>query len=72
MEVVTPEQVLLFPNWDLVCDIYVTKMPTRMQDMSGHAGSVEEWLAAPQLATVWKVTVNGAYLVQPAVKITAI
>ena len=37
----------------------------------GKACSVEKGLAAPQLATAWKVYVNGAYVHQPAVKITA-
>lgn len=37
---------------------------------AGWAGSNEVGLAAPHLAKAWNVVVNGAYVLQPAVKIT--
>eukprot|EP00729_Bicosta_minor_P010283 gene10283-biopygen325 len=37
---------------------------------NGWAGSVEKGLAAPQLAKAWGVLVNGAWALQPAVKLT--
>ena len=50
---------------------YVT--PTAEKDTnesSGCAGSVEIGLAAPLLAAEWKVAVNGAFVIQPTVKLT--
>ena len=38
---------------------------------SGWAASTEVGLAAPHLAKAWKVFVNGAFELQPAVKLTA-
>ena len=37
----------------------------------GSAASTEVGLAAPQLAKVWQVFVNGTHVIQPAVKLTA-
>eukprot|EP00729_Bicosta_minor_P018938 gene18938-biopygen5531 len=37
----------------------------------GWAASIEVGLAAPQLGKAWRVSVNGAYVLQPAVKLTA-
>eukprot|EP00729_Bicosta_minor_P005141 gene5141-biopygen20803 len=37
----------------------------------GWVASIEEGLAAPHLAKTWEVVVNGAFVLQPAVKLTA-
>eukprot|EP00729_Bicosta_minor_P032599 gene32599-biopygen28400 len=37
----------------------------------GWAASIDEGLAAPHLAKAWKVVVNGPFVLQPAVKLTA-
>eukprot|EP00729_Bicosta_minor_P010282 gene10282-biopygen324 len=52
---------------------YVTDTEDKDANKSlGWAASIEEGLAAPHLAKAWKVSVNGASVLQPAVKLTNI
>ena len=51
---------------------YVTKTADKDANMNaGWAASTEVGLAAPHLAKAWQVNVNGTFVLQPAVKLTA-
>ena len=50
---------------------YVATTASKDGNMNaGSAASIEVGLAAPHLAKAWKVAVNGAFVLQPAVKLT--